>query len=101
MLCLPSRAIYLMANQLGDFCKHAPNFQRCVRCGQDVPAGKAARTHRGDGFPSFPRDAIRCENLLSVGYVQALLRYSIAVFGYIRSIDVDVVTVGVTCVVVH
>jgi hypothetical protein len=38
---------------------------------------------------------------LSVGYVQALLRYSIAVFGYIRSIDVDVVTVGVTCVVVH
>ena len=27
--------------------------------------------------------------------------YSIAVFGYIRSIDVDVVTVGVTCVVVH
>ena len=27
--------------------------------------------------------------------------YSIAVFGYIRSIDVDVVTVGVACVVVH
>ena len=27
--------------------------------------------------------------------------YSIDVFGYIRSIDVDVVTVGVACVVVH
>ena len=27
--------------------------------------------------------------------------YSIAVFGYIRSIDIDVVTVGVACVVVH
>ncbi len=27
--------------------------------------------------------------------------YSIAVFGYIRSIDVDVVTVGAACVVVH
>ena len=72
MLCLPSRAIYPMANQLGDFRKYAPNFQRCVRCGQDVP-GKAARTHRGDGFPSFPRNAIRCQTLLSVGYVQALL----------------------------
>ena len=48
------------------------NFQRCVRCSQDV-TGKAARTHRGDGFPSFPRDVIRCQSLLSVGYVQALL----------------------------
>ena len=27
--------------------------------------------------------------------------YSIAVFGYIRSIDVDVVTVGVACIIVH
>jgi hypothetical protein len=27
--------------------------------------------------------------------------YLIAVFGYIRSIDVDVVTVGVACTVVH
>ncbi len=27
--------------------------------------------------------------------------YLIAVFGYIHSIDVDVVTVGVACVVVH
>ncbi len=27
--------------------------------------------------------------------------YSIAVFGYIHLIDVDVVTVGVACVVVH
>ncbi len=27
--------------------------------------------------------------------------YSIAVFGYIRLIDIDVVTVGVACVVVH
>ncbi len=27
--------------------------------------------------------------------------YSIAVFGYICSIDVDVVTVGVACVIVH
>ncbi len=72
MLCLPSRAIYPMANQLGDFRKYAPNFQQCVRCGQDVP-GKAARTPRGDGFPSFPRDVIRCQTLSSVGYVQALL----------------------------
>ncbi len=29
------------------------------------------------------------------------LYYSIAVFGYIRSVDVNVVTVGVACVVVH
>jgi len=65
MLCLPSRAIYPMANQLGDFQNYAPNFQRFT--------GKAARTHRGDGFPSFPRNAIRCQTLLSVGYVQALL----------------------------
>ncbi len=72
MLCLPSRAIYPMANQLGDFQKHAPNFQQRVQCGQDV-TGKAARTHRGEGFPGFPRDVKRCQTLLSVGYVQALL----------------------------
>ena len=98
MLCLPSRAIFLMANQLGDFRNYAPNFQRCVRCSQDVP-GKAARTHRGDGFPSFPRNAIRCQISCLLGTFRRY--YSIAVFGYIRSIDVDVVTVGVACVVVH
>ena len=53
MLCLPSRAIYPMANQLGDFWKYAPNFQQCVQRSQDV-TGKAARTHRGMVFPVSP-----------------------------------------------
>ncbi len=97
MLCLPSCVIYPMANQLGDFRKYAPNFQRCVRCGQD-DTSKAAHTHRGDGFPSFPRDVIRCQSCLLATFKRY---YSIAVFGYIRSIDVDVVTVGVACIVVH
>ncbi len=87
-----------MANQLGDFRKYAPNFQRCVQCGQDVPS-KAARTPRGDGFPSSP--AMQYVVKLSRPLATFRRYYSIAVFGYIRLNDVDVVTVGIACVVVH
>ncbi len=50
-------------------------------------------------FPVSPAT----QYVIKVSYPLATFRryYSITVFGYIRSIDVGVVTVGVACVVVH
>ncbi len=98
MLCLPSRAIYPKANQLGDFWKYDPNFQRCVDAVKMFPAKQHVLPARMV-FPVSPAK----QYIVKVSCPLAMFRhyYLIAVFGYIRLIDVDVVTVGVACVVVH
>ena len=87
-----------MANQLGDFWKYDPNFQRCVDAVKMFPA----KQHVLPAGMVFPVSSAT-QYVVKLSRPLATFRryYLVAVFGYIRSIDVNVVTVGIACVVVH